>query len=609
MAWQGKILRVDLGRGTCRAEPLNMDWAADYLGQRGLATKYLAAEVDPRVDPLKPGNKLIFATGPLTGTMASTGGRYSVITKGALTNAVACSNSGGFFGAELKMAGYDLLIVEGRASRPVYLLIRDDKAELLPAGGFVWGKSAWDTEDMIRARHQEPGLRIACIGVAGEKTVRFACIINDRDRAAGRSGVGAVMGSKNLKAVAVRGTGGVRVKQPKAFLAAVAKARAKLDPNPSRVRLATHGTMAMMDVTNAYGSLPTRNCRDVQFAGAQNINAKAMRKKRPGDGGTNLVGNKACFGCTIACGRISKIDPGHFSVRGKKDFEGALGGLEYESAYALGPMTGVDDLEAATYASAVCNEQGMDPISFGATLAAAMELFETGAVTLKHTGGLALEFGSTGALVRAAELTGLGQGFGRDLGLGARRLCDKYKRPEFSMTVKGQEFPGYDPRAMQGMALAYATSNRGACHLKASPFTDDFARVETAGKARIVKDSQDVVAAIDSTGLCLFTRNAWEVADYASQLEPALGGGWTPERLIETGERIWNLERRFNLDAGLTAKDDTLPRRVLKEAAKSGAGKGHVAELSAMLPEYYRLRGWDADGRPTKNTLKRLGLG
>ena len=611
MSWQGKILRVNLSRGTCAPEPLNREWAEDYLGQRGLASRYLAAEMDPKADALAPANKLIFATGPLTGTAASTGGRYSVITKGALTNAIACSNCGGFFGAELKMAGWDMVIVEGRASSPVYLLIRDDKAEILLAGGFVWGRSTWETEDLIRARHGETQLRVASIGVAGEKGVRFACIINDRDRAAGRSGVGAVMGAKRLKAIAVRGTQGVAVAKPAAFLKAVAEARAKLEANPSRTRLATYGTMAMMDVTNAYGSLPTRNCRDVTFEGAGNINAKTMRTKRKSDGRANLVTNKACFGCTIACGRVARIDPSHFSVKGKENTEygGAVGGLEYESAFALGPMCGVDDIEAATYASAVCNEQGMDPISFGATVAAAMELYEVGAVTAKDTGGLKLNFGSAEALVKAAELTGRGEGFGKDLGLGAKRLCDKYKRPEFSMTVKGQEFPGYDPRAMQGMALAYATSNRGACHLKASPFTDDFARVATDGKAKIVKDSQDVVAAIDSTGLCLFTRNAWGLEDYASQLDAALGGGWKAERLIEVGERIWNLERRFNLAAGLTADDDTLPERVLKEAAKTGAGKGRVAGLSQMLPEYYRLRGWDEDGRPTAKTLKRLGLG
>jgi aldehyde:ferredoxin oxidoreductase len=608
MAWQGKVLRVNLTAGTCVSEALNMKWAQDYLGQRGLATRYLMDGMDPKADPLSPENMLIFATGPLTGTMASTGGRYSAVTKGALTGAIAASNSGGYFGAELKMAGWDLVIVEGRAKKPVYLLIRDDQAELINAGGFIWGRSAWETEDMIRARHQDPGLRIATIGLAGEKGVRFACIMNDRDRAAGRSGVGTVMGAKRLKAVAVRGTQGVRVAKPKAFLKAVAAARRKLDPHPARIRLATVGTMAMLDNTNAYGPLPTRNCRDVQFEGADGINVKAMLAKRPSDGRANLITNKACFGCTIGCGRVSSIDPSHFSVAGKEGYSGALGGLEYESAFAVGPMCGVSDIEAATYAQAICNEQGMDPISFGGTLAAAMELFETGAITEKETGGLALRFGSAEALVRAAELTGKGEGFGKDLGLGSQRLCKKYRRPQFSMTVKGQEFPGYDPRAMQGMALAYATSSRGACHMRASPFADDFARVRTQGKAKIVKDTQDIAAMIDSTGLCMFTRNAWDLDDYARQLDAACEGGWTARKLKTVGERIWNLERQFNLAAGLTAADDTLPKRVLKEAAKSGAGKGRVSELGAMLPEYYRLRGWNRKGVPTAKTLRRLGL-
>ncbi|MCH7865707.1 MAG: aldehyde ferredoxin oxidoreductase, partial [Proteobacteria bacterium] len=238
MAWQGKVLRVNLTTGKCTSEPLNRDWAQAYLGQRGLASRYLAAEVDPKVDPLAPANKLILATGPLTGTMASTGGRYSAVTKGALTDAIACSNAGGYFGAELKMAGWDMVILEGRSRKPVYLLILDDKAELLSAEGFIWGCSAWETEDRIRARHQDPGIRTAVIGVAGEVGVRFACIMNDRDRAAGRSGVGAVMGSKRLKAVAVRGSLGVNVAQPKAFMKTVAAARRKLDPHPSRARLA-----------------------------------------------------------------------------------------------------------------------------------------------------------------------------------------------------------------------------------------------------------------------------------------------------------------------------------------------------------------------------------
>ncbi|MCB2102784.1 MAG: aldehyde ferredoxin oxidoreductase family protein [Rhodobacterales bacterium] len=610
MSWQGKILRVDLTHRRCTAEPLNMDWAARYLGQRGLASKYLAEEIDPRVDPLAPGNKLIFATGPLTGTMSATGGRWSAVTKGALTNAIACSNSGGQFGAELKFAGWDFVIVEGRAEAPVYLWLEDDKAELLDAEGFIWGRSVWDTERLIRERHRDPLIRIASIGRAGEIGVRYACIVNDLDRAAGRSGVGAVMGSKNLKAVAVRGTTGVKAHDPAGFLAAVAATRGKLDPSPTRRRLAANGTMPMMDVTNAYGSLPTRNCQDVQFEHTDQVNAARMRKPRETDGKANLVRNKACFGCTIGCGRVARMDPTHFAVagRGRERYRKAGGGLEYESGFALAAMVGVDDIEAATFANFVCNEHGMDPISFGGTLSAAMELFEAGLITPEQTDGLDLRFGSAEALVKTVELAATGEGIGADLGLGSKRLGEKYGRPDVSMSVKGQEFPGYDPRAMQGMGLAYATSNRGACHLRASPYTADFASVDTDGRAQVVKETQDENAAIDSTGLCAFTHGPWDIADYALQVDAACGGGWDAARLVATGERIHNLERRFNLAAGLTRADDTLPDRILKVAAKSGAGKGRVNDLHVMLPEYYRLRGWDENGVPTNETIQRLDL-
>jgi len=608
MGWQQKVLRVDLTAGTAESEPLNMDWAAQYLGLRGLASRYLMEEMDPAADALSPENKLIFATGPLTGTTSPTGGRWSVITKGALTNAIACSNSGGHFGGELKLAGWDMVIFQGKSKHPVYLNIENDKAELLDARNFIWGETVWETEDKLKARHQSPQMRIASIGKAGETMVRFACVMNDRDRAAGRSGVGAVMGSKNLKAVAVRGTHGVGSHDPKAFIDAVAAAKAKLGSTVGGDRLTEDGTMGMMDVTNAYGSIPTRNCRDVQFEGNDKVSLRAMQTPRRSDGQANLLTNKACFACTIGCGRVSKIDPTHFSIQGKDKYSGALGGLEYESGFALAPMVGVDDIEAATYTNALCNEHGMDPISFGGSLSAAMELFEEGVITEKDTGGLKLNFGNAEAMVEAVELTGTGEGFGVDIGLGSRLLCEKYGRPEFSMAVKGQEFPGYDGRAMQGMGLAYATSNRGACHLRAAPYTDDFSHVRPEGKAAVVKDSQDEIAAVDSMGICAFTHGHLELEDYAEQIEAACGGGWTGERLNETGERIWNLERQFNLAAGLTKADDTLPQRILKDAAKTGAGKGHVLELDKMLPEYYDLRGWDKDGVPTAKTLKRLQL-
>lgn len=608
MAWHGKLLRVNLTKGTCTPEPLNMDWVKLYLGQRGLGTKYLFEEIDPKVDPLSPDNKLIFVTGPLTGTCASTGGRYSVVTKGPLTGTVACSNSGGQFGGELKQAGWDMIIIEGKSAKPVYLMLVDDQAELLDAEGFIWGETVWDTEDAIKKRHQDPLIRIASIGGAGEGLSRYACIMNDRDRAAGRSGVGAVMGSKLLKAVAVRGTTGVAVNDPKRFLDVTREKRKILDPSPARARYSGLGTMAMMDVTQAHGSLPTLNCREVQFEHIADVNVKKQHTVRKSDGEAPYQGNKACFACSIGCGRMAKIDPDHFSIKGKARYSGVTGGLEYESAYAVGPMCGVQDVEAATYASALCNEHGMDPISFGATVAAAMELFMEGAITTEQTEGRDFSFGNAEALCWAAEVTGTAQGFGKDLGLGALRLCEKYGHPEFAMVVKGQEFPGYDPRAMQGMALGYATSNRGACHLKAAPFQDDFQRVTPDGKAKIVKDSQDYIAAIDSSGLCTFTKAAWSAPDYADQIDAACEGDWTVERLLELGERIYNLERLFNNAAGFTAKDDTLPKRVLTEAAKGGAGKGHVAELDKMLPEYYELRGWTPDGEPTTQTLSRLGL-
>ncbi|MCB1857994.1 MAG: aldehyde ferredoxin oxidoreductase family protein [Gammaproteobacteria bacterium] len=608
MAWQGWVLRVNLTRRSVTREPLIQEWADAYLGQRGLATKYLAEEMDPSVDPLSPENPLILATGPLTGTMAATAGRWSAVTKGALTGAIAASNAGGFFGAEVKYAGIDLIIIEGRASRPAYLWIKDGSAEILDAGEFIWGESVWITEQRIRARHADPRIRIASIGKAGENLVRYACIICDRDRAAGRSGVGAVMGSKLLKAVAVRGTGGVSVHNPLRFMEAVREARNKLDSHPVRMMLMKRGTLPMIDTTNAYGALPTRNGQAVRFEGTQAVNAERMAQRRAHDGHANLLTNKACFGCSIGCGRVSKIDPRHPAIQGKgQRYREAGGGLEYENSFAFGPMVGCSDIEAATYVNFICNEQGMDPISFGGTVAAAMELYETGAIDETVTDNVAYCFGSSQALVTAAEATAAGVGFGRDLALGAKRLCEKYGHPELAVAVKGQEFPGYDPRAMQGMGLAYATSNRGACHMRASPYAADFKDVGTEGRARIVKNTQDVAAAIDSSGLCMFPRGAWGLEDFATQIDAACGG-WSSERLRLTGERIYNLERLFNHRAGFTRKDDTLPVRFLTEPATEGAGQGWVAHLDEMLPEYYRERGWNPEGVPTEETLQRLGL-
>ena len=604
MSWQQQILRVNLSTGDCNVEPLNMEWAEDYLGQRGLGSKYLLEEMDPAADPLSAENKLIFATGPLTGTMASTGGRFSVITKGALTGAIACSNSGGKFGAELKHAGYDLLIIEGESEKPVYLHIENDKAELCDATE-VWGKTVWQTEELLQHKYQDPLMRFASIGQAGENLCRYACVVNDLHRAAGRSGVGAVMGAKKIKTIAVRGTLGVRNANPAAFFETVNAVNARMT---DRDGMSRDGTIDMIDVTNRFGSLPTRNNRQVQFEGVEKMNAEAMHTPNA-NGHTNLVTNGACFGCTIGCGRICKIDPTHFSVKDKPEYHGASGGLEYETAYALGSAVGVDDIDAATYAGFLCNEYGMDPISLGGSIAAAMELFDIGAITEKDTGGIKLEFGSAEALCAISELTGKGEGFGKDIAMGSKRLAEKYGHPDLSMTVKGQEFAAYDGRSMQGMGLAYATSNRGACHLRADPYEHDFESTDVSGKAEVVKNSQDEVSFIDSSGLCLFPGGCgWSLDDYRALVAAACDGEWSEERMQQTGERIWNMERQFNIKAGLGIKDDTLPKRILEEPATSGTGKGLVCQLDKMLPEYYQLRGWNAEGVPTRETLQRLGL-
>ncbi len=615
MSWQRKILRVDLTAGTCTPEPLNMEWALDYLGSRGLGTKYFVEEVGAKVDPLSPANKLIFATGPLTGTMASTGGRYTVVTKGPLTGAIACSNSGGYWGAELKMAGWDMVILEGRSPKPVYLEIQDDVITIHDAAE-IWGTSVWHTEEHLKKKHQDPLMRVTSCGRSAEQGCLYAAVVNDLHRAAGRSGVGTVMASKNLKAIAVRGTKGVAgVKDPKAFMAATKTAKKVLADNAVTGQgLPAYGTQVLMNVINEIGALPTRNHKDIQFEGARDISAEAMREKRPTDGKTNLVTNQACFGCTIACGRISKIDETHFTVVNRPQYWGASGGLEYEAAWALGAANGVKDLEALTFANFICNEDGFDPISFGATVGAVMELYEMGVLT-KEQIGIEAPFGSAQALVFLAEKVATGEGFGKEVAMGSKRLCEKYGHPDLSMSVKGQEFPAYDSRGIQGMGLTYATSNRGACHLRSYTVASEVLGIPiktdplaTEGKAGLVKAFQDATAAFDSAGICIFTSFAWTLADVSPQLQAACEGDWSIENLEKVGERIWNMERMFNNAAGFTAKDDSLPKRLLTEPAKTGPAKGLVNGLAKMLPEYYALRGWTQDGVPTNETRVRLGL-
>ena len=596
--WRGEILRVNLTKGTCKKEKLDPKLARAYIGGRGLGTKILCDEVDPKVDPLNPKNKLIMATGPLTGTNASTGGRYMVITKSPLTGAVACSNSGGYIGAEIKFCGYDFLIFEGRAKSPVYLWLNNDKAELRPADK-VWGKTTHETEDRLKAETHEEA-HVCSIGPAGEKLALTACVMNDKHRAAGRSGVGAVMGSKNLKAVVAKGTQSVKVARPKEFMAACLAVVKKLKESPvTGGGLPKYGTPILVNVINAHGFLPTRNFQQGQFEGADKLSGETIAD-------TILIKNKGCFACTIACARVSEVKEGKY--------KGAGEGPEYESGWALGISTGVSDLGAVTKANYLCNELGMDTIEAGVAVATAMELFEKGYIPQSDI-GRPLRFGDGDALVWLIEEMGYRRGFGELVAQGGYRVAEKYGHPELFMGVKKQAFPAYDGRGAQGMSLGYATSNRGACHLRGYTISvevfgipkkmDPFA---TDGKAEVSKLFQDVTAFVDSTGICLFTTFGIGAEDIYPMLEHATGGGYTLEECLKIGERIWNLERLFNLKAGLSGKDDTLPPRILHEWIPEGPAKGMVGKLPEMLPEYYKLRGWEATGVPSKAKLKELAL-
>jgi len=596
--WVGKILRVDLTKGETKIEDLDRNLAQKFLGGRGLGSKIFFDEVDPNIDPFSPGNKLIMATGPLTGTSASAAGRYMVITKSPLTGTIACSNSGGHFGAELKFAGFDLVILEGKSKEPVYLYIEDGKAELKDAKA-LWGKTTHEATDQILSETDRDA-RVSCIGPAGEKLVRFACIINDKHRAAGRSGVGAVMGSKNLKAVAVRGSGSITIADKEAFRKATLDGFQKVKANPVTSQgLPAYGTCVLVNIINASGIFPTRNFQEGVFEGAEKISGEVLAEDI-------LVRNRACFSCPIACGRVVKV------TNPKYEFFGE--GPEYESDWSMGGCCGVDNLDAIAKGNYLCDTLGLDPISAGVTIACGMELFEKGIISAKEVGG-PLNFGDADVMVEMVKAIGYREGFGNALAEGSYRLAERFGHPEYSMSVKKQEFPAYDGRGAQGMGLQYATSNRGACHVRGyltSPeilgSPEKLDPFETKGKPGWVKLFQDLTAVIDSVGICLFTSFAFGGPEILSYFKAATGTEMNLDELMKAGERIWNLERIFNLKAGITGKDDRLPDRLVKEPMPLGPAEGKVVELDKMLPEYYQLRGWDKEGNPTREKVKELGL-
>ncbi|MDD2585735.1 MAG: aldehyde ferredoxin oxidoreductase family protein [Syntrophomonadaceae bacterium] len=595
--WMGKILRVNLSKGTIDTEALNMAYAQQYIGARGLGTKYFMEEVDPKIDPLSPENKIVFMTGPVTGTFAASGGRYNVVTKGPLNGTIAASNSGGTFGPELKYAGWDGIILEGKSETPVYLWIYNDQVEIRPAEE-LWGKDVFATTDMVKEATDEDA-KVACIGPAGENLVKFACIMNEYHRAAGRSGVGAVMGVKNLKAIAVRGTGGVTVADAKGFLNVAITARKKLIEHPVTGQgLAAYGTNVLVNILNEHGGLPVKNFSEAAvYPRAEQISGEYQTEKY-------LVRNKGCFGCTIGCGRVTKIPQGRFKSSGE--------GPEYESTWTFGSNLDIDDFEAICKANFLCNELGMDPITMGGTLACATELVEKGIIP-RTTADLHWQDKTT--LVEMVEKTAYREGFGDQLAEGSYRLGEKYGHPEYSMSAKKQELPAYDPRGQQGIGLEYATSNRGGCHVRGYMTSPEVLGLPekvdpdtTEGKPALLKVFQDLTALCDSAGICLFTTFAIGLPELAGQVRTATGLDISDEEYLLAGERIWNLERLFNLQAGLSAKDDTLPPRLLNEPMKAGPHEGNVVHLDVMLPEYYRLRGWDENGVPTQDKLQQLGI-
>jgi len=595
--YMGTILRINLKTGSIKREPLNEKNAEEYVGARGLGTKYYCDECDPKCDPLGPDNKLIFMTGPLTGTAATSAGRYNAVAKSPLTGTIGAANSGGHFGPELKYAGYDGIIFEDVSDHPVYLYINDDTVELRDAS-HLWGKDVFETTDAL---NEECGsnFRIACISAAGETGCLFAGIMNDKHRAAGRGGIGAVMGVKKLKAVAVKGTKSIFVAHPENFFKVCMDARAKLKAHPvTGAGLSAYGTMILVNIVNGVGGMPVANGRDgASYADADDISGESLTAK-------HLIRNKGCFGCSIGCGRLTEIKSGPYKSQGE--------GPEYEAGWSFGADCKINDLAAVCDANFMCNQYGIDPITMGSTIACAMELYEMGALPEEDI-GFPLRFGDAAAMVKATEMTCKGEGFGKIMGLGSYRMAEKYGHPELSMSVKKQEMPAYDGRAIQGIGLEYATSNRGGCHVRGYMISPEVLGLPVAmdplttkGKPEMLKTFQDLTALCDAEGVCLFTTFGMGLPELAGMYREAVGSDESDEEILLKGERIWNLEKEFNITAGV--EKDTLPPRLLREKLPSGPAEGKVNELHTMLKEYYAARGWDEEGIPTKEKLTALKL-
>jgi aldehyde:ferredoxin oxidoreductase len=582
------ILHVNLSDKSIQREKISPDVFKQYLGGRGLGVKLLYDNLAAQTDPLSPDNLLVFAVGPSTATRVPTGGRFVVITKSPTTGTVFDSHAGGYFGAQLRRAGYAAVVFHGKSDSPVYLWINNDDVEIRDASK-IWGKDVYDATDAL-LEETDPKAQVACIGPAGENLGLMAAIMTDKHRAAGRGGVGAVMGSKHLKAVVAKGTQEVGIHDPERLNKAVEWSRRLIKKNAvTNKSLPVYGTPVLVSVANELGMLPTNNFQEGTFNDADGVSGEKLLERFS-------AGTYNCHGCPIGCGRLSQID-------GKK-----MGGPEYESLWALGPQCGINDLEWITIANDRCNHLGLDTISTGSTIGAAMELVEKGKLDAP------LKFGETEGVLDIIEDIAHMRGLGAEMSKGSKRLAEQFGAPELAMQVKGLELPAYDPRGAQGHALGYATSNRGGCHLRSyligpevlgSPVLVDRDRPE--GKADLVILYQDLSAAMDCMVVCRFTNFAWPVDVYAEMISAGTGIELSGRDLLQLGSRIYNLERLFNIREGITGKDDTLPPRFFKPLPE-GNSRNRVVHLDEMLKEYYKLRGWDKEGKPKKDTLKKLGI-
>lgn len=592
-----KRIRVNLTTGDIKVETIDQAESKKFIGGRGLGVKWLYDAGVAKVDPLSPENQLILINGPLTGSNSPTAGRFMVVTKQPLNGRIGSSNSGGVWGAKLKYAGYDAIIFEGKSEKPVYLLIDGDNIELKDASD-LWGKVSTEVDATMKDRYGQDSSSLY-IGPAGENESLLACIMNDKDRAAGRGGVGAVMGSKNLKAVTIVQKDGVAQPYDKdAMMEAFKASIAKIQENEvTSTGLPTYGTAVLVNIINSIGGLPTKNWQEAYYEDAEEISGEKLVE-------TSLVSNSRCHRCPIGCGRVVRI----------KDRE--VAGPEYETIWAYGSDMDNNDLDAINEANELCNEYGIDSISTPCTIATAMELYQRGFITDEDLEGQpSLKWGDAQAMLKWTKKMGESDGeLASLMADGSAKLTDKYGGSEYCMSVKKMEMPAYDARAVQGIGLNYATSNRGGCHVNGYTISPEVLglpeladRTVSEGKADLVKVFQDLTAAIDSLGLCLFTSFALGAPEYAALYNAATNSDLAPEELVEAGERIYNLERMFNQEAGMDSGEDTLPKRMKEEPIPAGPSKGMVSKLDEMLPEYYEKRGWDA-GFPTEETKKRLEI-